>query len=145
MQPWHEVDPHAATAQLGTTPTGFDGGGRCAANDCRRAKRGSSCNWHARPVPVRPLAAPSVRLARWTAAAVPMTALAVVVIGRRVDILTAISEPTFAGVAVTTLGTAILSAAGALVLSIPGAERSPCSGSYRSWPGEYGRLRLSPY
>ena len=36
-----------------------------------------------------------------------------------------IYQPTFAGLAVATLGTALLSAAGAFVLSVPGAERSP--------------------
>jgi hypothetical protein len=54
-----------------------------------------------------------------------LTALGVVVIGPRADILTAIYQPTFAGLAVATLGTALLSAAGAFVLSVPGAERSP--------------------
>jgi hypothetical protein len=38
--------------------------------------------------------------------------------------LTAIYQPTFVGLAVATLGTALLSAAGAFVLSVPGAERS---------------------
>ena len=75
--------------------------------------------------PVRPLPGPSVRLARWTAAAVPVTALGVIVIGPRADVLTAIHQPTFVGLAVATLGTALLSAAGAFVLSVPGAERSP--------------------
>jgi hypothetical protein len=75
--------------------------------------------------PVRPLPRPSVRLARWTAAAVPMTALGVIVIGPRVDVVNAIYQPTFAGIAVATLGTALLSATGAFVLSVPGAERSP--------------------
>jgi hypothetical protein len=75
--------------------------------------------------PVRPLPGPSVRLAQWTAAAVPVAALSVIVIGPRVDILTAIYQPTFVGLAVATLGTALLSAAGAFVLSVPGAERSP--------------------
>jgi hypothetical protein len=75
--------------------------------------------------PVRPLPSPSVRLARWTAAAVPMTALGVIVIGPRVDVVNAIYQPTFAGLAAATLGTALLSATGAFVLSVPGAERSP--------------------
>jgi hypothetical protein len=66
-----------------------------------------------------------VRLARWTAAALPLTALCVIVIGPRVDVMTAIYEPTFAGLAVATLGTALLAAAGAFLLSVPGAERSP--------------------
>ena len=75
--------------------------------------------------PVRPLPGPSVRLARWTAAAVSMTALGVIVIGPRADVLTAIYQPTFVALAVATLGTALLSAAGAFVLSVPGIERSP--------------------
>jgi hypothetical protein len=75
--------------------------------------------------PVRPLPRPSVRLARWAAAALPITALSAIVIGPRVDVLTAIYQPTFAGLAVATLGTALLSAAAAFVLSVPGAERSP--------------------
>jgi len=75
--------------------------------------------------PVRPLPGPSVRLARWTAAAAAMTALGVIVIGPRADVLTAIYQPTFVALAVATLGTALLSAAGAFVLSVPGIERSP--------------------
>ena len=60
--------------------------------------------------PVRPLPGPSVRLARWTAAAVPLAALGVIVIGPRKDILTAIYQPTFVWLALATLGTALLSA-----------------------------------
>ncbi len=74
--------------------------------------------------PVRPLPGPSVRLGRWTAAAVPVTALSVIVIGPRADVLTAIHEPAFVGLAVATLATVLLSAASAFVLSVPGAERS---------------------
>jgi hypothetical protein len=74
--------------------------------------------------PVRPLSAPSVRLAGWTAAAVPVTALGVIVVGPRVDVWTAIYQPTFVATAVATLGTALLSAAAAFVLSVPGVERS---------------------
>ena len=44
---------------------------------------------------------------------------------RAADVWTAIDQPTFVGLAVATLGTALLSAAGAFVLSVPGAERSP--------------------
>ena len=75
--------------------------------------------------PVRPLPAPSVRLAGWTAVAVPVTALGVTLIGPRVDIWTAIYQPAFVAIALATLGTALLSAAGAFVLSVPGVERSP--------------------
>ena len=75
--------------------------------------------------PVQPLPGPFVRLAEWTAAAVPVTALGIIVIGPRADVWTAISQPTFAALALATLGTALFSAAGAFVLSVPGAERSP--------------------
>ena len=74
--------------------------------------------------PVRPLPSPSIRLARWTAATAPLMALAVIVIGPRADVVTAMSQPTFLGIAVATIGTALLSAASAFVLGIPGAERS---------------------
>ena len=74
--------------------------------------------------PVRPLPSPSIRLARWTAATAPLMALAVIVIGPRADVVTAMSQPAFLGIAIATIGTALLSAASAFVLGIPGAERS---------------------
>ena len=74
--------------------------------------------------PVRPLPSPSVRLVRWTAAMVPLTGLAAMVIGPRADVLTVLTQPGFLGIAVATLGTALLSTASALILSVPGAERS---------------------
>ena len=75
--------------------------------------------------PVRRLPPLSLRLAGWTAAVLPLTALCVLVIGPRVDVSAAISQPTFVAIAVATLCTALLSAGGAFVLSVPGAERSP--------------------
>ncbi len=75
--------------------------------------------------PVRRLPSPSARLARWTATAVPMAALGVVVIRPRGDILSVIHQPTFVGIAGAIAATALLSAAAAFVLSVPGAERSP--------------------
>jgi hypothetical protein len=75
--------------------------------------------------PVRPLPGPSVRLARWTAAILPLTAMGVLVVGPRKDVLTATLEPAFLGMALGTLCTALLAASSALVLSVPGAERSP--------------------
>jgi hypothetical protein len=74
--------------------------------------------------PVRPLHRPSLRLAKWTAAIVPLTAVAAVVIGLRADVSSAITQPAFIGIAAATIATALISAASALVLSIPGAERS---------------------
>ena len=74
--------------------------------------------------PVRPLPSPSLRLATWTVATVPVTVFGAIVIGLRADVSAAIGQPTFIGMALATLGTAVLSAASALVLSVPGAERS---------------------
>lgn len=74
--------------------------------------------------PVDPLDKPSVRLARWLMVVLPLTALAVIVIGPRRDVLNALAQPGFFAIAMTTLATAILSAACALVLGVPGAERS---------------------
>jgi hypothetical protein len=74
--------------------------------------------------PVQPLAPPSVRFARWTGAAVLVAALGAA-IGSRADVLTAVGRPAFVGLAVVTALTALLAAAGAFVLSVPGAERSP--------------------
>jgi hypothetical protein len=74
--------------------------------------------------PVRPLPSPSIRLARWTVATAPLMALAVIVIGPRADVMAAMSDPAFVGIAGVTILTALLSAASTLVLGIPGAERS---------------------
>jgi hypothetical protein len=74
--------------------------------------------------PVRPLPSPAIRLAWWTSASVPLMVLAVVAIGPRADVATVMSQPAFLGMAVVTIVTALLSAASALVLSIPGAEGS---------------------
>lgn len=75
--------------------------------------------------PVEVLAGPSMRLARWTAGAASIVALGVIVIGPRVDIAAAIRQPAFVSTWIATLLMALLSAASAFVLSVPGAERSP--------------------
>ena len=75
--------------------------------------------------PIRPLSRPSVRLAQWTAAAVPLTAVCVIAIGPRRDVWHAIHQSTFVAIAAATLLTAVLAAAAAFVLSVPGAEGSP--------------------
>ena len=74
---------------------------------------------------VRPLPAPSARLVRWTGRAVIVTTVSALIIGVRADAPRLIGRPAFAGLALLTLLTAVLSAACALVLSIPGAERTP--------------------
>jgi hypothetical protein len=76
---------------------------------------------------VQPLPRPSVRLARWIAGVIPLIAFAVMMIGPRRDVMIAIRQPTFIVLALVTLGTALLAAASALVLSVPGAERASIS------------------
>ena len=75
--------------------------------------------------PVQPLPPPSARLARWTGGALLATAASVLVIGARVDLVPQLRDEAFLGIAAVTLLTALLAAFCALVLSIPGAERSP--------------------
>ena len=72
---------------------------------------------------VQPLPRPSVRLARWAAGVLPLIAVGVMVIGPRADASIVIRQPAFMVLALVTLATALLAAAGAFVLSVPGAER----------------------
>lgn len=74
--------------------------------------------------PIRPLARPSLRLARWAAAMVPLIGFATIGLGPRTDVSIAMTQPTFIGLAVATIATALISASSVLVLSVPGAERS---------------------
>ena len=75
--------------------------------------------------PVRPLARPSVRTARWAAAVLPFAALCVIAIGARIDLGTAIHQPTFVALAAVTLLTGLVAAASSLALGVPGSDRSP--------------------
>src|SRR5689334_748773 len=75
--------------------------------------------------PVEPLPSPSARLVRWAVAMIPLMLLAVFAIGPRRDVSVAMSDAGFMGLAAITIITALLAAASALVLSVPGAERSP--------------------
>jgi hypothetical protein len=75
--------------------------------------------------PVERLRSPAVRLARWTMVSLGIAALGVLAIGPRADIATAIRQPAFAALGLMALVTGIAAAASALVLSIPGAERTP--------------------
>jgi hypothetical protein len=75
--------------------------------------------------PVQPLASPSVRLARWAILSLLIGGIGVLAIGARADVAEAVSEPSFAGLAMLVLATGIAAAGNALVLSVPGAERSP--------------------
>ena len=75
--------------------------------------------------PVTPLPPPSIRLVRWLALAGAVAAVAVFAIGPRPDLSAALERPAFAASLVALLLAAVSSAAAALVLSVPGAERSP--------------------
>ena len=74
---------------------------------------------------VRPLPRPSVRLLQWIAVSLPATAVGVVLVQPRSDLVAMLYDPGFAWRAVATLATALLAAAIALVLSVPGRERFP--------------------
>jgi hypothetical protein len=74
--------------------------------------------------PVTPLASPTVRLTRWAAAMVVFAAAGVSLLGPRQDLLDALRQPVYAARLATTLLTAILAAAAAFMLSVPGAERA---------------------
>jgi hypothetical protein len=74
---------------------------------------------------VEPLESPFMRLVRWAAVCTPVVALGILAIGARADVTSAVRQPAFVALAIMAVATAISSAASALVLSIPGAERSP--------------------
>ena len=76
-------------------------------------------------VPVRPLPPPSARLVRWLGRAALVTAVSVIIIGARPDALSLLAQPSFAGLEAAMLSMALLAAACAFVLSVPGAERTP--------------------
>ena len=75
--------------------------------------------------PWTPLAPVRVRLARWLALAIGLGGVAVAVIGARSDFADAIQRPAFVALAMATLATGLVAAWSALVLSVPGAERTP--------------------
>jgi hypothetical protein len=90
--------------------------------------------------PVRPLPPPPARLARWAARSLLVTLVSVLVIGARADALSRLRDLEFAALGAATLLTALLSAFCALVLAIPGAERSPAQRAFpviasASWVG----------
>ena len=75
--------------------------------------------------PVRPLAPPMRRLAIWAAGALALTAVSVLVIGPRADSAEIAQQRSFLMLALLTLATGVCAAGAALVLSVPGAERTP--------------------
>jgi hypothetical protein len=74
--------------------------------------------------PVRRLASPHVRLARWLGSALAVAALAVVAIGPRADLMAAATRPAFAFSLLALVAATVGGAAVAFQLSVPGAERS---------------------
>ena len=72
--------------------------------------------------PVRPLASPAVRLARWTLAAAVCLAAGVAWVQLRHDLAETMWTASFLVQACLLLGTALLAASAALVVGVPGAE-----------------------
>ena len=75
--------------------------------------------------PVRPLPPPWLRAIAWSAVAVFSSTVGIAVFGVRSDIATAIREQQFVWTALVVMATAVCAVMAALVLAIPGAERSP--------------------
>jgi hypothetical protein len=75
--------------------------------------------------PVRPLAPPAVRLLLWALVAAACAGAGLVVFGAKPDFRVALGQAEFLALGCLAVGTAILAGAAALVLAIPGAERSP--------------------
>ena len=78
-----------------------------------------------RVTPVRPLPSPAVRFAGWSAAAMASAALGLAVFGPRPGLEQVVAQPAFVTTAVLAIAAAALAAMSALILAIPGAERSP--------------------
>lgn len=74
--------------------------------------------------PITPLPPPGVRAVRWFAAAVFVMIVAVVMIGPRDDLSSALRRPIFLGSFAALLLTLASGAGAAFALSVPGAERS---------------------
>lgn len=78
-----------------------------------------------RATPVRPLPTPVIRLASWLAIATACAVGGVLTFGARQDITVRLLQPDFAWTLVVGATAAALAGLAALVLAIPGAERSP--------------------
>ena len=75
--------------------------------------------------PIRPLPPPGVRAVRWLAAALLVMFVAIAAVGPRADLAAALGQPFFVASLAALLLTLVSGASAALVLSVPGAERSP--------------------
>jgi len=75
--------------------------------------------------PVRPLPSPGVRALGWLALAGVCAAAGVAVFGARPDVMARLTERDYLWTAVLALTTSVLAVVATLVLSVPGAERTP--------------------
>lgn len=78
-----------------------------------------------RAAPVRPLPSPGVRALGWLGVAFVFGAAGLVVFGNRPGLDSLVAQPYFLWTAILALATAVFAVIGALVMAIPGAERSP--------------------
>lgn len=75
--------------------------------------------------PVTPLAPPAARLARWSALAVAVCAIAILAIGPRAHFIASLGEASYAVSLAILVAASVMAAAVTLRLSVPGAETSP--------------------
>jgi hypothetical protein len=78
-----------------------------------------------RAAPVQPLPPPAVRALAWSAVALASAAAGIVIFGARPDLGAVLTQPQFLWPLVAAIVTAAVAAGAALVLAIPGLERSP--------------------
>jgi hypothetical protein len=78
-----------------------------------------------RATPVRPLASPGIRALGWLGIAIVFGAAGLVIFGPRPGLDSLVTQPGFLWTATLALATAGFAVMAALVLAIPGAERSP--------------------
>jgi hypothetical protein len=75
--------------------------------------------------PVRPLRSPGIRALVWLGIAIAFGAAGLVIFGPRPNLRLLVTQPDFLWTATLALATVVFAAMAALVLAIPGAERSP--------------------
>ena len=78
-----------------------------------------------RVTPVRPLPSPGRRALGWCAIAGVCAAAGIAFFGPRPDVATRLTQPDYLSTAALALTTAMLAVMATLVLSVPGAERTP--------------------